>query len=121
MISRRHILNTTMALGVLVSVGALIWSAGTSEVEIPARPQAMTIQVATIPTAEEPLPQIRVPDLVPPADAEPGSSKTEVHVPPRPEPVLADLSVEAIQEPLPAIAVPELERPCSALPRTVTA
>lgn len=43
--TRRHILNTTMALGVLVSVGALIWSAGSEQGEtISARPDAVTIQ-----------------------------------------------------------------------------
>lgn len=121
MISRRQILNTTMAVGVFIGVGLLAWSAaGPDQGEtIPARPDAVTLQVAAIPTAEEPLPLIRVPDLLPPADPEPGSSGTEIHVPARPELALADLSVEAVQEPLPGIVVPELERPCSALPRTV--
>lgn len=58
--------------GALVGVGALIWSTDGSEIEVPDRPPAVTIQVTSIPTAEEPLPEIWVPALRPQAAAEPG-------------------------------------------------
>lgn len=123
MTSRRHILNTTMAVGVLIGIGLVAWSvAGPERGEtIPARPDAVAIQVGAIPTAKEPLPRIRVPELAPQPLPEPGSSGTNIHVPSRPGLVLVDLSVDPIQEPMPGIAVPELKRPCALRPPTVRA
>jgi hypothetical protein len=97
--------------GALIGAGALMWSAGDSEIEIPTRPDAVTVEAAVSPAPEEALPAIRVPGLKPPASA-------AVRVPPRPTLVLADLSVEAFVEPLPGIAVPALHPPCSVRPRT---
>lgn len=107
--------------GLLVGAGALLWSAGGSDVAVPARPQAVTVELAAeIPVDREPMPEIRVPALERPATR--GSERSEqIHVPPRPQVMLADLSVDEVVEPLPGITVPELRRPWVRLPRTVSA
>lgn len=118
LISRNAVLTVA---GILVGVGALIWSTGGSEIEVPGRPAAVNIQLASIPMAEEPMPQIRVTALEPQPAARTGKSGSEIHVPQRPRLMLAELSVDEVREPLPGIVVPALIPPCSSLPRTVRA
>lgn len=86
--SRRRLLNTTMALGVLVGAGLLARSAigPGHDVTIPARPQAVQIDVAVDGPAPEPLPASgRSPCQYPepgvldsPAPAPPGWSENDL-------------------------------------------
>ncbi|MFB6240454.1 MAG: hypothetical protein ABEJ46_02640 [Gemmatimonadota bacterium] len=109
------------ATGLLVGAAALLWSAGGPDVDVPARPGAVAIELAAeIPVEAEPMPEIRVPALGPPA-ALCAARGEEIHVPPRPRVTLADLSVDDAVEPLPGIVVPELRRPWVRLPRMVSA
>lgn len=117
-ITRNAVLTVT---GLLVGAAALLWSMGEPDVDVPARPEAVTIELAAeIPVAREPMPEIRVPALEPPAESASARSD-EIYVPPRPRVTLADLVVDDVVEPLPGIMVPELVRPLPALPRTVSA
>lgn len=114
MTHRRRLLNSTLALGGLVDTGFLAWTATTGadgDETIPARPQAVAIDVAVESPAAEPLPRILVPALTPQVVPEPGHIETEIRLSPRPVLVLADLDVPRYREDLPSIAVPELLRP----------
>lgn len=107
--------------GLLVGAAALLWSAGGPDVDVPARPPAVAIDLAAqIPVEPEPMPEIRVPDLELPTSRGPVRVE-EIHVPPRPRITLAEMSVDDVVEPLPGITVPELRRPWVRLPRTASA
>lgn len=119
MTDRRTNRNALLTVaGALIGGAALFWSTGSPEIEIPARPAAVTVQTADISYPEEPLPAIRVPDLEPHPAVGSRSPGTEISIPARPTLMLADLTIERPTEPFPAIVVPDLDRPWSSSPRT---
>lgn len=118
---RRRLINSTLALGVLVGAGLLTWTVIDSEVTVPARPQMVTIHATVDRLEAEPLPRIQVPALTPQPAPEPRRTGNSVDIPPRPRPVLAAFFIPEYSEDLPTITIPDLRHVPAPRPRTSTA